>query len=112
MFIEEVVCVEPVVAKELIPGPVELVRPRAGNYVNLGAAAAAEFRIISSTNDLEFRDGVDARKREQREIRTAVNVIGAVDRPVILAGARAADGKRYYVRSYRRKIADVKLVGS
>src|SRR3954470_1409322 len=84
MLIEVAVRVQSIVAEELIRGTVEVARAGAGDHVDLSAGTPAIFRPISAALYLEFLDGIYTGRVQQAEVSSAIHVVGAVERPIIL----------------------------
>src|SRR5438270_12635217 len=84
---------------------------RARDDVHLAGGVAAKLGAVGAAQRLELGDGVDGRIREQREISAAVNVVGAINRPVVGCWTRPIDGKGYGVGcAGGQRVADVELV--
>ena len=80
----------------------ELVRAAAGHHVDFPAGAATVLGKIVGAQDVELGDGIDAGIGKQGEVGAAVDVIGAVDLPVVLRGPRAVDREVDLVRGADR----------
>ena len=100
--VEVVVGVQVVVAEELVRRTMQRICARARNHVDLAGRGASVLRRVGIALGLELRDRIHAGKREQRQIRSAVDIVGTVDGPVVRACTLAADGKRDRVCAAQR----------
>src|SRR6266568_6490511 len=62
------------------------------DHADLAAGAPAILRVVLAAENFEFGNGIHAGIVQQCEVGPAVEVIGAVNRPVVLCGAIAVDG--------------------
>lgn len=97
-IIQEGVGVENLIAKEFVDAAVEGAGSRAGNHVDLTAGAAAILGVILAANHAKFFDGIDAGILQQSEVCAAINIVCAVDGPIVLGRAAAVDGEINLVR--------------
>src|SRR5260370_14199985 len=58
-----------------------------GNELDLPAGGGAGLRVVYPTHNAKLADGVNAGERKKCEIGAAVNVVSAVDLPVIFLSA-------------------------
>ena len=83
----------------------------AGDHVDHGPAGSAGVGRVQPSFDLEFRNGIDARKRHQSLVAAAIHIVGAVHRPVVGGIAAAIHGiGNGGGRPGRRRNADIKLI--
>ena len=81
-IVKKVVGGEEIVAEKFIGAAMESIGSRASYYVDLSASATSEFGVVIAAQDLEFRDGINAGKSQQRLVGAAVDVVGAVEGPL------------------------------
>src|SRR5260370_39215198 len=67
-----------------------------GNELDLPAGGGAGLRVVYPTHNAKLADGVNAGERKKCEIGTAVNVVSAVDLPVIFLSAVAVNLQRHH----------------
>jgi hypothetical protein len=108
--VEKAVGVENVIAEELVNAAVNIPGSRTRNHVNLCARRAAGLRIVRTSNDAEFTDRINAGKREERQIGAAVDVVGAVNLPIVFLAAAAVDLESHRVGANRGRSAGKDLV--
>src|SRR5712664_591198 len=73
----------------------------AGNDIHLCPGRAAGLGVVHAANHTKLADGVDAGEREQCEIGAAVDVVRAVDLPIVLFSPVAVDLEAYQVSTNR-----------
>src|SRR5664280_399375 len=86
-----------VIAEKLACISVKIPGSGARYDVDLAASRAAVLRTVAAALDLELADSVHTRINQQCEIRAVVQIVGAVDRPVVLGIAGAVDREADYV---------------
>src|SRR5260370_16860759 len=69
-----------------------------GNELDLPAGGGAGLRVVYPTHNAKLADGVNAGERKKCEIGAAVNVVSAVDLPVIFLSAVALYLEPHQVR--------------
>src|SRR6267142_3833747 len=74
--------VERVIAQELVPGSVELVRSGSSNNINLASAGASHLSGIASGLHLEFLHRV-WRRTEVESVECGISVRGAVQQKIV-----------------------------
>src|SRR3954469_8469433 len=77
----------------------EFARAGAGHDIYLTASTAPIFRLILTAKDFEFLDGIYAGIVQQAEVAAAIDVVGAVNGPIVLREAAAVDGEIVFVGS-------------
>src|SRR5260370_31857729 len=81
-----------------------------GNELDLPAGGGAGLRVVYPTHNAKLADGVNAGERKKCEIGAAVNVVSAVDLPVIFLSAVCVDLERYHPPADWRWSSREKLV--
>ncbi len=82
--VEEIVCIQLVVAEELVAGAVEGIGTALGNHAYLPAAGSAELGGVRRSHHFDFFNRVDTGILLNGDVGTAVHVVGSVNGPVIL----------------------------
>ena len=110
-IVQRVVRLQNIVPEKLVCVTVIFTAAGLRDYRNLRTLRPSELRIVLSAQHFEFFNRVDARKIQQRQIRSAVNVVRAVQRPVRSAVPFTVKRKwNRRRRSRRQRVADVKCV--
>src|SRR5260370_2981347 len=89
--VEEVIRVQRVVAEEFISASVELAGAAAGDHGDMTAGAAPVLGQVVSALHAELLDGINAGVGEKSEVGAAIDIIRAVQSPVILGRTVAVD---------------------
>ncbi len=110
--VEKVVGVKNVVPEKLVSIAMELAGASARHDVDFAAGAATVFRQIVGTQHVELGDRVNTGIGKEGEVSAAIDVVGAVDLPVVLGGTSAVNRKVDLVRrAHWVAHSDKKLVG-
>ena len=92
--VEEIVGGKLAVAEEFVGVAMEPRSAGLGDDLHLGSSRAAGFGGIAAAHHLELGNGVDAGRVEQRQIGTAVDIVGTVHLPGAAGVAGTVDGER------------------
>src|SRR5262249_29409142 len=91
LLVQHAVRVQDVIAEEFVSVPVETARSRFRCYIDNATGAPAKFGCVLSAQSLEFGDCVYAREIKECLVRSAINVVGTVDCPVVPAVSLTVD---------------------
>lgn len=89
----------------------EFAGPRARDRTDLAARIAAKLRTVAATQNLEFRQRVDTWVSEERPVGSAIQIVHAVQGPVVRSGPIAIHRKHQSLKcAVRTDQANVRLI--
>ena len=92
-ILEERRRIEHVVADKFVGVAVELIGARLGLHFDRAGTVLAVLCAVVGSENFEFADGVDAGSHVQRAIAAVVEVVAAIEFPVVVFDAAAVDAE-------------------